>query len=506
MNGAEIGVFNLPLVILASLIIGACIVYVIRGWERISALAAATVSGWWSIWLWQLDLMDAIRPLPFNLGVVNLREPIEGLGFTLRLESAALPVLAGTLGLTAVACLIAAFVRQGRPLAPVALILATGYTLSGLITTAPLAPTLLTPLFLVALAALGVFILYTGPTSGESNAGGGGPAGTDRGDTAGPIGNRLGSSTSGALRTLFPVVFAFPFFLMAAWHVEQLGLNPQDENSRFMAAQFMAVGLLLLFAPAPFHGGHPSVTQFASPVAAALTTLLYQLAVLNLLYQSVLVFPYIPQEATLGSWLTWAGLATAVWGGVAAIGATQPGRLWGYASLHEWGLVMLVLASPGAGSWPLVLFIFSLRAVSMFTAAAGLGFLMQHAGGTRVDQFQGIGSRMPWTSAAYLLGGLGLAGFPLSAGFTGHWAAVQILAETDWQLATIVLLASGGAIFGYVRIAQVMFGPLVNRYLPRERLLGTTLAACLLALSIGLALAPQILDDAIGRALLAFGG
>ncbi|MEX1019749.1 MAG: proton-conducting transporter membrane subunit [Litorilinea sp.] len=500
MNGAEMGAFNLPLVILGSLVGGAAFTYGLRGFERLSALVGAAVSGLWAIWLWQLDLADPVRPLPFGLGVVDLREPAEQLGFVLRLETGALPVLAGTMGITAAACLLASLVRQGRPFAPIALLLASGYVLAGLITTGPLAPALMTPLFLVMLAAIGVFVLHPGLVPA-------GQAATDAPtDAAAHTRNALENTTAGALRSLLPTLLAFPFFLIAAWYVEQISLNPQDTQLAFMAAQFIAVGLLLLFAPAPFHGGHPSVTQTAPPIAATLVNLLYQLAVLNLLYQAVLVFPFIPQLATLGSWLTWAGLTTAVWGGVAAAGSTDPGRLWGYASLHDWGLVMLVLASPGVGSWPLVLFIFGLRAVSMFTAAAGLAVLVGHAGGTRLDQFQGIGSRMPWSSAAYLLGGLGLAGFPLSAGFTGHWAAVQILAESDWQLAAVVLVASGGAIFGFVRMARVMFGPLVNRFLPHERWLEVILAVMLLGVSLSLAMAPQLLDGPIGRALLAFGG
>lgn len=495
---AQVGAFNLPLVILGSLLIGAALTYGLRGYQRFSALVAALLSGWWAIWLWQLNLEDSLRPLPFDLGVVDLRNPAEQLGFVLRLESGALPVLAGTMGLTATACALASFVRQGRPFAPIALLLAFGYVLAGLITTGPLAPVLMMPLFLVILTALAVFAMHTEAAPGMA------ADSPDGGDHA--RAHEHGSRTAGTLRSLLPPLLGFPFFLVAAHYVEQMAANPQEGMMPFMAAQFMAVGLLLLFAPAPFHGGHPSVTQTAPPIVAALVNLLYQLAVLNLLYQCVLVFPFIPEQATLGSWLRWGGLATAVWGGVAALGATDPGRLWGYASLHDWGLMMLVLAAPGAGSWPLVLFIFGLRAVSMFTAAAGLASLVTHAGGTRLDQFQGIGTRLPWNSAAYLLGGLGLAGFPLSAGFTGHWAAVQILAESDWQLAAVVLLASGGAIFGFVRMARVMFGPLINPFLARERWRGVVLAVALLAVSLSLAIAPQLLDGPVGRALLAFGG
>ncbi len=212
------------------------------------------------------------------------------------------------------------------------------------------------------------------------------------------------------------------------------------------------------------------------------------------------------QQAPLGLWLTWIGLVTAVWGGLAAFGTSHAGRLWGYTALHNWGLILLVLAAPGSRGWSLVLFLFGLRVVSMMTAAAGLAALEQHTGGQSMARMQGAGSRLPWSAAAFLLGGLGLAGFPLSAGFTGHWAALQIVAESDWLPAAVVLLASAAAIFGYIRLARVLFGPLNNRFLAREQPLTIGLAVFMLLLSVGLAIAPQLMNSPIARALQAFAG
>jgi NADH:ubiquinone oxidoreductase subunit 2 (subunit N) len=299
---------------------------------------------------------------------------------------------------------------------------------------------------------------------------------------------------------------AFPLFLVAAWYVEQIPLNPQDSSAAETTAQLLAIGLIILLSPFPLHAARSSGAQSAPPVVWALLTLLYELAVLHLLYRAVTTFPYLPQQAPVGIWLTWAGLATAVWGGLAAAGARKPGQLWGYAAVHDWGLILLVLAVPGIRSWPLVLFLFGLRTVSMITAAAGLSALEDHITGRGFIDYQGAGSRMPWNSAAFLLGGLGLAGFPLSAGFTGHWAALQVVAETDWRPAAVVLVASGAVIFGYIRLARLMFGPLPNRYLRREGSVSVALAIVVLTLSIGVAVAPQLLDVPISQALTAFSG
>jgi formate hydrogenlyase subunit 3/multisubunit Na+/H+ antiporter MnhD subunit len=403
---------------------------------------------------------------------------VERFGFILQLRAASVPILAISLLMATAAFLLAARVSQGRSFVSLTLVLLVGYLGLALVVVGPLAPSLLAPLFLVALASAGVFVLQAG---------------------------RLGFTT-GPLRTLIPPVLAFPLFLLAAWYVEQIPLNPQDEVPALAAARLLAFGLLLLLAPVPLHSAQPATAQLAPPVVTALLTLLYQLAVLNLLFRIASTFPFVAEATPLNLWLTWAGIVTAVWGGVVATGASHPGRLWGYVALHDWGLILLVLAVPGVRSWPLALFLFCLRAVSLFTAAVGLSQLEAQVGTLVPERLQGAGSRLPWNSAAYLLGSLGLVGFPLSAGFTGHWAALQTLAEIDWRLAAVVLIASGGAVVGLVRLVRLLFGPLENRLLSREHPISAVTALVAVLLAAGLAVAPQLLDEPIARLLVAFSG
>jgi formate hydrogenlyase subunit 3/multisubunit Na+/H+ antiporter MnhD subunit len=471
-------VAGLPGILIGSLLATAAITYVLRTWERVTALVGAAVAAGWAIWLWQIDLRNPTSGLANGNFVIDASATLQRLGFTLRTESGAIPILAVSLGLVAIAFVLAANVSQGRSFVPFALFLSAGYVVLALVTVGPLAPSLIVPLLLAVLTAIGVFILQAGRQL---------PA-------------------SGPLRSLLPPLLAFPLFLLASWYIEQMPLNPQDVSPAFAAAQLMALGLIILLAPMPLHGAMPIISQNSPPIVSALLTLLYQLAVLHLIYRTVTTFQFTPQLAPLGVWLTWAGLLTAVWGGFAGAGARNAGRLVGYSSMHDWGLIVLVLAVPGTRSWPLVLFLFGLRTVSLMTASAGMAVLEQNAGGLDRAHLRGAGTRMPWNSAAFLIGGLGLTGFPLSAGFTGHWAALQVVAETDWRPAAVVLIASAGAILGYVRLARVLFGPLENRMMARENGINISLAVVALVISIGFAVAPQLLDHPISRALIAFSG
>jgi multicomponent Na+:H+ antiporter subunit D len=303
---------------------------------------------------------------------------------------------------------------------------------------------------------------------------------------------------------LIPPILAVPVFFVAAWYVDQIPLNPQDLALQQVAGGLLGLGLLLLLMPFPLHTGGPAVAGTAAAPATLLVLMLSQLAVLHLAGQLLAAYPLILAETDWGVLLALFGLMTAVWGGLAAIGATTAGQLWGYAALHDWGLIILVLATPGVQSWTLVLFLFGLRAVSMFTAAAGQETIEQHVGRLDFASLRGVGSRLPWNCAAFLLGGLGLLGFPLSAGFAGHWSALQQVALLDWRPAAVVLLASGVAVFGFVRIARTMFDPQANPA-PRERAASITVAIIALAVTVAVGLAPQLLNNFVGRALAAFG-
>ena len=465
-----------PAFLMASLLALAAAAYIFRDWERMVAITAGLYTGALAFWFWRMDLNQPVHTL---LGrPVQLDAPLSLGDFTFQVQSFNTPMIALGLAMGAAAFFLAARVSQGHTFVPLGLVLLAGYNALFLAAEGPVAPALLAPLFLIGLSAISAFILQAG---------------------------RVGR-VAGPLRMMIPPTLAFPFILVATWYIDQIGLNPQDSQPAQMAALFIAFGYLLLLAPTPLHGAQAVSAEAAPSVALALATLLYQLAVLYMLFRAISAFPFMVQEAPLASWLEWAGLATAVWGGVAAFGAVHAGRLWGYSALHDWGVILMVLAAAGARSLPLALFLFGLRPISMFPAAAGLSVLEQQTGGLSAASLRGAANRLPWNSAAFLLGGLGLVGFPLSAGFPGHWAGFQIVAETDWRQAALVLIASGGAIFSYIRLARILFGPLANRSLLRERPLSAAIAALILLASVSLALAPQLMDGPVSYILAAFNG
>ena len=70
----------------------------------------------------------------------------------------------------------------------------------------------------------------------------------------------------------------------------------------------------------------------------------------------------------------------------------------------------------------------------------------------------GLGKRMPITSFAFVLGGLGLIGVPLTAGFISKWYLLLGTLELGWWPVTVLLLISSLLAVAYVwRFVEVAY-------------------------------------------------
>lgn len=468
---------NVPGLLIGGLVAAAALAYIFRAWERTTALLAGLGTGLLALFFWRIDAATRSAGTSWQRGPFDLAAPLERFGFTLRLHDDMLPVMALACALAALGLLLAVRAPQGRSFAPITLALLAAYAAFYMLVDGPLPAVLVQPLVLILLSCLSAVGLQAGRPE----------------------------RSGGPLRWLVAPVLAFPLFLIANWYVEQAPLNPQDFTPLGIISALVTGGALLMMAPVPLHSVQPASAETSPPVAGAVYLLLYQLALIFLLSHLFATFRFMQQSAPLAIWFSWAGLMTALWAGLAAIGTTHPGRLWGYASLHNWGLIIMLISAPTAAIWSLVAFLFLLRAVSMMTAAVGAMILEERLGGLQAHRLAGAGARMPWAAAAYLLGGLGLVGFPLGAGFAGYWAALQLVAESDWRSAAAVLVAASVAIIAFIRMGRLLFGPLRDPYTRREGTLSALLAAAMVAVSVGLAVAPQWIDGLVGRALLAFG-
>ena len=85
-----------------------------------------------------------------------------------------------------------------------------------------------------------------------------------------------------------------------------------------------------------------------------------------------------------------------------------------------------------------------------------LGCMIYRVGDCRLADLAGIGRRMPLTTLAFVVGGVGMIGVPLTAGFVSKWYLVLGALEGDHLLLTALILLSSVMAVAYVwRLVEV---------------------------------------------------
>jgi formate hydrogenlyase subunit 3/multisubunit Na+/H+ antiporter MnhD subunit len=173
--------------------------------------------------------------------------------------------------------------------------------------------------------------------------------------------------------------------------------------------------------------------------------------------------------------------------------------------MFSYSLVLIALGLGARSSWGLAWLLLLARSVALTVSGFGLAVVRQRAGGdTGHDSVRGLGGRLPWSSAAFLLGGLSLAGLPLTVGFAGQWALVQALGSQDWLQSVIVLVGALGLAGGFLRSQRVMLGRLDNLLVEREGRLMILLAGLGILILVWPALFPSVWRSILSAAVAAF--
>ena len=87
-----------------------------------------------------------------------------------------------------------------------------------------------------------------------------------------------------------------------------------------------------------------------------------------------------------------------------------------------------------------------------------MGCVMYRVGSVRLERMSGLGRSMPWTMAAFVVGGLSLIGVPFTVGFISKWYLVQAALEQGmWPVACVVLIGSLLAFMYIWKVVEVAY-------------------------------------------------
>jgi multicomponent Na+:H+ antiporter subunit D len=145
-------------------------------------------------------------------------------------------------------------------------------------------------------------------------------------------------------------------------------------------------------------------------------------------------------------------------GSIVAIYQENLKRMLAFSSIAQIGYMVLgvsIATVTGLTAGIVHLFNHALIKAALFMC---LGCVFYRLGTVALNDLAGLGRRMPWTMAAFVVGGLSLIGIPMTAGFISKWYLILGALERGWwPVAVLVLLASLLAVIYVWRVVEVAY-------------------------------------------------
>lgn len=228
-------------------------------------------------------------------------------------------------------------------------------------------------------------------------------------------------------------------------------------RTALVAFAFLSVGVSIKIALFPLHQWLPNayasapstVTAFLAATSTKVSVYVL-LRIAFLVYRPEFTFGLLPLRGELMT-LALIGIFIA---STAAIFQHDVKRLLAYSSIAQIGYIVLGISLAtvdGVAAGVLHIFNHALIKGGLFMA---MGCLAMQLPGLTIQELQGIGRKMPWTTLAWVLGGLGLIGVPVTGGFVSKWYLV--IAAMDEGFGVVAALVLFGSLLAVAYVWRVV--------------------------------------------------
>jgi multicomponent Na+:H+ antiporter subunit D len=224
---------------------------------------------------------------------------------------------------------------------------------------------------------------------------------------------------------------------------------------------FITVGIALKMALFPLHLWLPNAYAFApSVVSAFIAATATKVSIYVLLRFTFTIFGahFAFDELPLLYVLLIPGILAMFAGSLSAIFQVDIKRMLAYSSVAQIGYIVVGIAlatEAGISAGLIHMFNHALMKAALFCA---MGCVFYRFGSARLEHLAGLGRDMPWTMAAFIVGGLSLIGVPLTGGFVSKWYLISAALDAGFLwLAVLIVLSSMLAVVYIWRVAEVMY-------------------------------------------------
>lgn len=235
----------------------------------------------------------------------------------------------------------------------------------------------------------------------------------------------------------------------------------RNSHTTHAALAFLTIGVGLKLALFPLHLWMPGAYTWApSVVSAFLASTATKVALYVLLRFLFTIFGvgFSFQSMPVGTLLVALGLLAIVSGSLVAIYQDNTKRMLAWSSVAQIGYMAIgigLVSVTGLTASLLHLFNHALMKAALFLCLAAVVY---RVGSVRLQDLAGIGRQMPWTMAAFTIGGLSLIGIPGTVGFVSKWYLVQAAVQQhQWLVVGLILVSSLLAVIYVWRVVEVVW-------------------------------------------------
>ena len=247
-------------------------------------------------------------------------------------------------------------------------------------------------------------------------------------------------------------------------------LNMQDLSQRLpeifehrtihTAFAFIMVGFALKLAMFPLHLWLPNAYTYApSIVTIFLAATATKVAVYVMIRVIFGVFSlHLIESTPTDELFLLLGMAGVIAASISAIYQTNAKRLFAYSSVAQIGYMVLGIGFGSVlGLTASFVHIFN-HAIMKAALFMALGAILYRTGSNQVKDMRGLAHKMPWTFAAFVIGGLSLIGVPGTAGFISKWYLVlAALEQQSWIVVVVILTGSLLAVAYVWKLVEIMY-------------------------------------------------
>ncbi len=264
--------------------------------------------------------------------------------------------------------------------------------------------------------------------------------------------------------TFFVIVLGFLYAATGTLNISDIATRIKGDfpdRTVQVAFAFILVGLGLKGALFPLHTWLPKAYSFSpTPAALFLASTATKVAIYGIIRFLFSVFyshPTMLETVLVNVVMPLGILAMFVAGGIAFYQRDLK-RMLAFSSVSQIGYIWVGLSfmsSKGLTAAIIHLFNHGISKGLLFMCA---GIIYLRFKTSFYEKISGLGRVMPWTSAAFLIGGLSLIGIPGTAGFISKWILVQAAIEQgSWIIALAILLSSLIAVLYVWQVTEIMY-------------------------------------------------